>query len=101
MPDNLKYIEKKIIPILKRNDVEFAAIFGSRARGEGRPDSDLDIIVRFGKPKSLWDLIGVEQEIEDSLGIKVDLGTEGSLHPLVQPNVEKDLKVIYGQRQFV
>ena len=103
MINDLKYIEKRIIPILKRNDVEFAAIFGSRARGEARSDSDLDIIIRYNefKRKSLFDLIGLEQELGDTLGIKVDLGTEGSLHPLVKPNVEKDLKVLYGQRHAV
>lgn len=94
-------LKEKILPILKRNDVEFAAIFGSRARGEGRPDSDLDMIVRFSVPKSLWELVGLEQELEDVLKMKVDLGTENSLHPLIRPEVKKNLKVLYGQRHTI
>ena len=103
MKKDIKYIEKKIIPILKRNDVEFAAIFGSRARGESRPDSDLDIIIRYdqSKRKSLFDFIGLERRLKEALGIKVDLGTEDGLHPMIHPEVKKDLKVLYGQRQAI
>jgi uncharacterized protein len=73
-------------------------IFGSYARGENSPNSDLDILVYldYSKKISLLDLIGVEQEISDALGIKVDLVTEKSLHPLVRPYVEKDLNFIHG-----
>ncbi|TYP53801.1 nucleotidyltransferase family protein [Thermosediminibacter litoriperuensis] len=56
---NLGYIKEKIVPLLKENDVVNAAIFGSYARGEEKPDSDLDIIIKFReeKIKTLFDLI--------------------------------------------
>jgi uncharacterized protein len=98
---DIKGIEKKITPILKRNDVEFAGVFGSYARGEAKENSDIDIIVRFSAPKGFFGLIGLERELSETLGIKVDLGTEGTVHPLIVPDVKKDLKVIYGQRQAI
>jgi hypothetical protein len=72
-------------------------IFGSYARGENSSQSDLDILVSldYSKRISLLDLIGVEQDISDELGIEVDLVTEKSLNPLIRPYVEKDVNFIY------
>ena len=75
-------------------------IFGSYARNENQKSSDLDIL-SFLDPASkisLLKLIKAEQDLANSLGIKVDLITERSLNPLVRPFVEKDLKIIFGQR---
>ncbi len=69
-------------------------IFGSYARNEQRPESDLDILVRFEKNLNLLDLIGVELELTDLLGVKVDLITEQSVLPSLRPYIEKDLQLI-------
>lgn len=83
--------------ILLNNGVEFAAIFGSRARGDNKSDSDLDILIRFKKDdKSLLDLIHIENLLSDEFGVKVDLVTEGGMSPYVKPYILKDLKVILG-----
>jgi hypothetical protein len=53
-------------------------------RGQDRPDSDLDLLVEFASPKSLLDLVGMQQELEDALGRKVrpaDTGVAQSIHP--------------------
>jgi uncharacterized protein len=73
-------------------------VFGSYARGENSNQSDLDILISldYSKRISLLDLIGVEQDISDELGIKVDLVTEKSLNPLIRPYVEKDINFIFG-----
>lgn len=68
------------------------SVFGSYARGENREGSDLDLLVEFPNTINLLDLVGLEQELSEILGIKVDLVTEGSLSPYVRPYVEKDLK---------
>lgn len=73
------------------------AVFGSVARGQNRPGSDVDILVRFNRDISLLDHIGIAQELEDALEQKVDLITEASLSPDVSPYVGKDLKVLYGR----
>lgn len=102
-PLTLEEIKKRVAPILKKNDVEFAGIFGSYARGDARPDSDLDLLIRY-KPdtsKSLFDLVGLQRILAEALGVKVDLGVEGSIDELVKPNVEKDIQVLYGQRRDI
>jgi predicted nucleotidyltransferase len=73
------------------------AVFGSYARSENKSDSDLDILIFLNDSHkiSLLDIIGVEQNLSDALGIKVDLTTDRSLHPLVRPYVEKDLQFIF------
>ena len=91
-------ISKKIAPILQRNDVTFAGIFGSRARGEERADSDVDLLVRFNKQKGLFELSGLERDLSEKLNLKVDLVTEGALPPLLKTEVLKDLQPLYGQR---
>ena len=97
---NLAATEKeKIIEICERNDIEFCALFGSFARGEADENSDIDLLVRFSKPKGI-DWIDAALEIEDTLGRKVDLVTEKSLHPLIRDSVLKDLQVIYGERKL-
>ncbi len=87
----------KVRSILSQNDVQFAGIFGSRARGDNRPDSDIDLIVRFkeGKIKGLFELIALQRELSEILGIKVDLVTEGSISPHIKKYALKDLRVIY------
>ena len=97
---NLALAEKeKIVEICERNDIEFCALFGSFARGEATEESDIDLLVRFSKPKGI-DWIDAALEIEDTLGRKVDLVTEKSLHPLIRDSVLKDLQVIYGERKL-
>lgn len=92
---NLANSEKeKIIEICKRNDISFCAVFGSFARGDANENSDIDLLVRFSKPKG-WDWVNAALEIEDALGRKVDLATENSLSPYIKENVFKDLQVIY------
>jgi len=69
-------------------------IFGSYARGENNANSDLDILVEFGERISLLDLAGLEQDLSDCLGIKVDIVTERGLSKYVRPYVEKDYQPI-------
>ena len=92
---------QSIVPILKQNDVEFAGIFGSRARGDGREDSDLDLLVRFSKPVGFIKLIHLENELTKVLNTKVDLLTEGSINRHIRPFILRDLKTIYGIKQAV
>ncbi len=90
---------EKIIPILKQNDVTFAGVFGSRARGDHKKKSDLDLLIRFKRnDKSLLDLVHIENLLSDELGCKVDLVIEESLSPYIQDSVYRDLRTLYGQR---
>ena len=88
--------KEKIIEICKRHDISYCAVFGSFARGEASRHSDLDLLVRFSKPKG-FDWVDAAFEIEEVLGKSVDLVTENGLNPQIRENVLKDLQVIYEQ----
>jgi len=86
----LRSIIKKVIPILKRNGVVKAGIFGSFARGEQEKNSDVDILVKFKKRKDLFDISRLELELENNLKKKVDLLTYNSVHPLLKKIILKE-----------
>ena len=91
---------KSIIPVLQENGVSFAGVFGSRARGDQKANSDLDLLIRFRQDdKSLIDLIRIENMLSDKLKCKVDLVIEDSLSPYIRDSVVRDLLVLYGERQ--
>ncbi len=87
---------QQAIDILKKHGAKEIKIFGSYARGEAREDSDLDVIVEFseGERKSLLQLVGIEQELEEKLGINVDLLTPKSISPYLIDRIEKEAKVV-------
>ncbi len=94
-----KAIEKKIVPILKRQGVIKAAIFGSAARGEMKKNSDVDILVKLKKGKTLLDFVGLKLELEDKLGRDVDVISYGGIHPLLKDIILKEQKVIYESKK--
>jgi predicted nucleotidyltransferase len=69
-------------------------IFGSYARGEQESDSDLDVLVAFDKPVTLFDLVRLENELTEELGIEVDLVTKDSLKPRIETRVRDDLVTV-------
>lgn len=62
-------------------------VFGSAARGADREDSDLDLLVAWPAERSLLDLVGLQLDLQDALGIRVDLATERELHPLLRERI--------------
>ena len=94
---SIEEIKHKIEPILKQHGVKYAALFGSAARGEDHPQSDVDILVRLGRPTGMIGYMRLIEGLESSLQKKVDLVTEGSLNKHVRPYVLPDLKVIYEE----
>ena len=83
-----------IMNTLEQNDVSRASFFGSLVRGELTDDSDIDILVDFKGKKSLLDLVGLKQELEDVLRRKVDVLTYKSLHPLLKDKILSEQEVI-------
>jgi len=91
-------IENKIVPILKRQGVLKAALFGSFARGEETKASDIDILVKLARNKSLLDLVGLKIELEDELGRNVDVVSYGGIHPLLKDTILREQKIIYESK---
>ncbi len=87
--------ELSLIRVLKKNDVSFFGLFGSYSRGEQKEKSDIDFLASFSRRKSLLDLVRIERELSEILGIKVDLVTEKSLSPYLADKIKKDVKILY------
>jgi predicted nucleotidyltransferase len=92
-------IKKQIVPILKRQGVIKAAIFGSAVRGEMTKKSDIDILVKLKKGKTLLDFIGLKLDLEKKLGRDVDVVSYGGIHPLLKDIILKEQKVIYESKK--
>jgi uncharacterized protein len=65
-------------------------LFGSTARGEDRPDSDIDLLVHLDRPVGLIGLARLRRELEEILGAPVDLVPDDGLKPDVRASVERD-----------
>lgn len=75
---------------LHARGVVHASVFGSYARGDARPDSDLDILVEYRPGVSLLDHIGLRLELEALTGKSVDVVSERALSKHRRPYVERD-----------
>jgi len=77
----IEEIKKVVAEIAPKYQIIKATLFGSRARGNNREDSDVDLIVEFDKEKivTLFDLSGIMIDLEENFGLKVDVVTRGGL----------------------
>lgn len=89
-------IKKKIISILVKYGIKKILIFGSYARNEATPNSDLDLIVEFPEGTSLLDHIGIEFELSEALNMKIDLLSQNGISLYIKDQIMKEAVVIYG-----
>lgn len=71
----------------KRYPIKEMGIFGSYVRGEQREDSDLDVLVDLGEGMTLIDLAGLQLELADALGLRVDLAMKDALKPRIEKRI--------------
>ena len=91
-----KNMNNIIISTIKEFYPERIGIFGSFARKENKPESDLDILVKFKNGITLLQLIKLENDLSEKLGVKVDLVTEGAItNKKLRKYIQKDLKIIF------
>ena len=81
---------------LKRLGVKSLSLFGSVARGEERPDSDVDILVEFEGPLTFDRFMDTKFYLEELLGRKVDLVVPQAIKPRMKPHVMQDLVHVAG-----
>jgi hypothetical protein len=81
-----------MLPELReRYPVDALGVFGSYARGEQGPQSDLDLLVEFAGPIGFFAFIELEEEIGRRLGLRVEMVTRPALKPYVRESVLGDL----------
>ena len=88
---------ESVAPICTRYRIRELAVFGSAARGDMRPDSDVDVLVEFepGAHPGLG-FFRIEEELSELFGRRVDLGRKSLRKPLVRPSVLRDAVVLYA-----
>jgi len=99
---DLQRIRDEVLEKLKPYGVKRIALFGSIARGEETPESDIDILVELRPPGERppiglkW--FGLEQELSRCLGREVELVSAQALSPYIRPYVEREMVVLYEER---
>lgn len=78
---------EEILRIAGEHGASEIRIFGSAARGESGPASDIDVLVTLEPGRSLLDVIAIKQDLEDLLGRPVDVVTEASISPYIRSQV--------------
>ena len=92
---NLQRIAKIVVPILKKNGVVKAGIFGSYARGEIKKSSDVDFLIKMKRGKSLLDLAHLKNELEEKLKKEVDLVEYVVIKPKIKEQIlDEEVKIL-------
>jgi predicted nucleotidyltransferase len=82
---------------LKRAGVLRLSVFGSVARGEAKPDSDVDLNAQLDRTKriSLFEAVAIENRLSEILGVKADLSIQGTLKPDIQEQFDREAVVAF------
>lgn len=90
--EDIKKAIKGKLPFLRQKyHVETLGIFGSFARDEQTPESDIDIVVKLEAPIGFFDFIRLEKFLSETLNRQVDLVTEKALKPVVKEYISKEI----------
>ena len=90
--DLLKERREDILRLAAQHGARNVRVFGSVARGEARPDSDIDLLVELEAGRSLLDLGGLLMDLQTLLGREVDVVTDKGLHDRIRPRVLQEAK---------
>jgi uncharacterized protein len=98
--DGIELPEAEIAHICRRHQISELSLFGSAARGEMRPDSDIDFLIDFlpGARPGLLGLSAMTREFTALLGRRVDLAVKPALKPLIRHGVVAEARLIYAAR---
>ena len=95
--EELQQLKDIVRPIAEKRGLARVSLFGSRARGEERPDSDYDFLISKGKLRTLFELGGLLNDMEDALGTSVDIVTDTSSDQEFISDIKQDEVVVYEQ----
>jgi predicted nucleotidyltransferase len=86
----LRKNRNKVIAIAAKHGAHNPRIFGSVARGEAGPESDIDILVKMEEGRSLLDISALILDLKDLLGVKVDVVSEDGIYWLLRRRILKE-----------
>ena len=93
--EEIKSILKNLQEEIRKNyKAEVIGIFGSYARGEGKLESDIDVLVRFLEGATLFDFVGLSDFLEEKLGIKVDVVSERAIRKELKEKILNEVVAI-------
>ena len=78
---------EEILRIAAKHGVTSIRVFGSVARGEAGPESDVDFLIEAGQGRTPWFPVGLIRDLEELLGRKVDVVTPNALHWYIKDRV--------------
>lgn len=90
MLDRVREKRNEVLKMAEDNKIKRVLVFGSCARKEERPDSDVDFLVDFKPDASLFDHVHMRDGLSDLFGVKVDVVSSRGLDPFIAPYVMKD-----------
>jgi len=101
MTGAMENLREKVLPLILPWGVRRVAVFGSVARGEDTPESDIDILVELKdsseRPPIGLKWFGVEQRLSQILGREVELVSSRSLSPYIRESVEREMVILYDE----
>ena len=86
----LRAKREEILRIAREHGARNVRLFGSVARGKSGPESDVDFLVEMEPGRSLLDLIGLWQDLEDILGCKVDVVSDRGVSPYLRDRIFRE-----------
>ncbi|MGB9628026.1 MAG: nucleotidyltransferase family protein [Thermodesulfobacteriota bacterium] len=87
----LKILKDELPYLKERYGIKKIGLFGSYSRGEQNVESDVDLLVQFGKPIGFFTFIAIENYLSERIGVKVELVTEDALKPLLKPYIIEEV----------
>lgn len=82
--------KEAIMDLARRRGARGIRVYGSVAHGQATDQSDLDLLVEWEPDRSLLDVVGLKQDLEDLLGVTVDIGSERGLHWYIRDEVLRE-----------
>ena len=92
-------LQARAAPVFQKYGFRKVGIFGSRARGDNRADSDLDLLYSDeGHPVDFFEKQEAEEELKSIFGVNVELVPDGRVIARMRPSIKRDLKIIYERQ---
>lgn len=90
--------QQEIKKICQEEGISYLALFGSHARGDAKPDSDVDLLVNYHHPVDLVELYNSQEKFQQLFKKKVDLVTTTGLSKYIKPYIQADLTILYEEK---